>query len=146
MKNQIFVYSAKENAFYFAGSEAVFGTSWPVDAVSIEQSIFDEFAVTPKDGKRRVAGADGLPAWEDIPPPSDEDIKADAIAEAERKKSSLKAAASAEISWRQDAVDAGIATEEETAALSEWKKYRVLLMRVDTAKPVWPTPPGKQAS
>ncbi|EKJ3291390.1 tail fiber assembly protein, partial [Escherichia coli] len=23
----------------------------------------------------------------------------------------------------------------------EWKKYRVLLMRVDTAKPVWPVNP-----
>ncbi|HBR4554454.1 TPA: tail fiber assembly protein [Klebsiella pneumoniae] len=26
------------------------------------------------------------------------------------------------MSWRQDAVDAGIATTEEAAALSEWKK------------------------
>ncbi|MBA8060821.1 tail fiber assembly protein, partial [Citrobacter sp. RHBSTW-00104] len=34
----------------------------------------------------------------------------------------------------------------ETAALSEWKKYRVLLMRVDTSKPDWPTPPVEQAS
>ena len=42
----------------------------------------------------------------------------------------------------QDAVELGIATAEETAALSEWKKYRVLLMRVDTAKPEWPTQPG----
>ncbi|HAE7767435.1 TPA_asm: tail fiber assembly protein, partial [Salmonella enterica subsp. houtenae serovar 45:g,z51:-] len=46
----------------------------------------------------------------------------------------------------QDAVDAGIATDEETAALADWKKYRVLLMRVDTAKPEWPTLPGEQAS
>ncbi|HHG0003449.1 TPA: tail fiber assembly protein, partial [Escherichia coli] len=40
---------------------------------------------------------------------------------------------------------AEIATAEETAALSEWKKYRVLLMRVDTSNPVWPTPPAVQA-
>ncbi|MEF4955483.1 tail fiber assembly protein, partial [Escherichia coli] len=40
------------------------------------------------------------------------------------------------------AVDAGIATEDETAALSEWKKYRVLLMRVDTSKPEWPEKPA----
>ncbi|MGC6096571.1 tail fiber assembly protein [Citrobacter portucalensis] len=26
--------------------------------------------------------------------------------------------------------------------LSEWKKYRVKVMRVDTNKPEWPTPPG----
>lgn len=69
-----------------------------------------------------------------------------AIADAEREKLRLKAVADDEISWRQDAVEAGIATAEETAALSEWRKYRVMLMRVDTAKPVWPTPSGGQAS
>lgn len=53
---------------------------------------------------------------------------------AEQKRQTLKSVADTEISWRQDAVDAGIATEEETAALSEWKKYRVRLMRVDTSK------------
>lgn len=63
------------------------------------------------------------------------------VAAAEQKKSALRAATDAEIAWRQDAVDAGLVAEEETAALTEWKKYRVLLMRVDTAKPVWPVNP-----
>ncbi|EFH8813122.1 tail fiber assembly protein, partial [Escherichia coli] len=61
-------------------------------------------------------------------------------------KAALRAIADAEIAWRQDAVDVGIATEVETAALTEWKKYRVLLMRVETADPEWPTPPATQAS
>ena len=65
---------------------------------------------------------------------------------AEQKRRSLKSVADAEISWRQDAVDAGIATEEETAALTEWKKYRVMLMRVNPEKPEWPPLPGGQAS
>ncbi|MBA8030911.1 tail fiber assembly protein [Citrobacter freundii] len=65
---------------------------------------------------------------------------------AEQKRRSLKSVADTEISWRQDAVDAGIATEEETAALTEWKTYRVMLMRVDTSNPDWPTPPGELAS
>ncbi len=63
---------------------------------------------------------------------------------AEQKRRSLKSVADDEITWRQDAVDAGIATEEETVALSEWKKYRVRLMRVDTSKAPdinWPEPP-----
>ena len=63
-------------------------------------------------------------------------------------KNSLRLTADAEISWRQDAVDAEIATAAETAALAEWKKYRVLLMRVDTSKAPdieWPTPPDVQA-
>lgn len=70
--------------------------------------------------------------------------KMDAISAAELKKTTLKSAADAEISWRQDAVDAGITTTEEAAALSEWKKYRVLLMRIDTSKAhdiEWPTLP-----
>ncbi|MDM3432117.1 tail fiber assembly protein [Citrobacter sp. Cb023] len=61
-------------------------------------------------------------------------LKGEKIAEAEFRKAQLRAQADSEIAWRQDAVDAGIATEEETAALSEWKKYRVMLMRVDTSK------------
>ncbi|EAO9832641.1 tail fiber assembly protein [Salmonella enterica] len=63
------------------------------------------------------------------------------LAVAEREKTQLRTVADAEIAWRQDAVDAGIATEGETAALAEWKKYRVLLMRVDTTDPDWPTVP-----
>ncbi|KDT00544.1 caudovirales tail fiber assembly family protein [Escherichia coli 2-011-08_S4_C3] len=83
-----------------------------------------------------------MPAWVDIPPPTQEELSA----VAELRKANLRMRADSEINWRQDAVDAGVATEEETAALSEWKKYRVLLMRVDTEKPVWPTTPGEEAT
>ncbi|MDF3696555.1 tail fiber assembly protein, partial [Enterobacter hormaechei] len=44
----------------------------------------------------------------------------------------------------QDAVDLSMATEEEMASLSAWKKYRVLLNRVDTSEPdqiEWPESP-----
>lgn len=66
------------------------------------------------------------------------------VANAEQKKNSFRTTADAEISWLQDAVDAGIATDEETAMLASWKNYRVLLMRVDVTKAPdieWPTPP-----
>ncbi|HAT3770004.1 TPA: tail fiber assembly protein, partial [Citrobacter freundii] len=42
--------------------------------------------------------------------------------------------ASAKISPLQDAVDLGMATDEEVVQLTEWKKYRVLLNRVDISK------------
>lgn len=87
-------------------------------------------------------GDDGFPVL--VPYP--ELTKDEQQERAEQKRRSLKSVADTEISWRQDAVDADIATEEETAALTEWKKYRVMLMRVDTSKPDWPTPPGGQAS
>ncbi|XEI59905.1 hypothetical protein NMD03_27560 (plasmid) [Citrobacter braakii] len=82
-----FVYSSEQNAFWFADS-----TSAPADVVSVEKSVFEEFCVTPLDGKRRVAGDDGLPSWEEIPPPTAEEIKASAIAAAEQQNlsSSLK--------------------------------------------------------
>ena len=67
--------------------------------------------------------------------------QAAAVQAAEAQRASLLATANNEIAWRQDAVDADIATDEEKSALSAWRKYRVLLMRVDTAAPVWPTVP-----
>lgn len=111
--------------------------SWPTEYIEVTESVFTEFSATPPDGKIRGTDDDGMPAWVDIPPPTKEELSA----AAELKKANLRIQADSEIDWRQDAVDAGIATGEETAALAEWKKYRVLLMRVDTAKPVWPTPP-----
>ncbi|WP_410699939.1 tail fiber assembly protein [Citrobacter braakii] len=65
---------------------------------------------------------------------------------AEQQQQVLKSIADTEISWRQYAVERGKATEEEAAALIVWQDYRLDLMRVDTAKPDWPTPPGGQAS
>lgn len=45
----------------------------------------------------------------------------------------------------QDAVDISIATDEETARLTQWKKYRVMLSRIDvSAAPdiSWPVKPA----
>lgn len=63
------------------------------------------------------------------------------IAQAEAKKAELLSVATAAIAPLQDAVDLSEATEEETALLIEWKKYRVQVNRVDTSKPVWPETP-----
>ncbi|EIW8191864.1 lysis system i-spanin subunit Rz [Escherichia coli] len=55
------------------------------------------------------------------------------IREAEETKNSLMQVASEHIAPLQDAADLEIATEEETSLLEAWKKYRVLLNRVDTS-------------
>lgn len=58
-----------------------------------------------------------------------------------QKRNLLRLDADTEITWRQYAVDKGIATEGEVAQLDAWKIYCVKLMRVDTSKPEWPQPP-----
>ena len=47
------------------------------------------------------------------------------------QKKQLLSEANEQISYLQDAADAEIATEQETQLLAEWKKYRVLINRVD---------------
>lgn len=139
-----FIFSPSENLFFKKSLQDRYEQSglWPDDGFDVDDSIFIEFAGLPPSEKVRVVGEDGYPAWGDKPLPTQDEISASN----EVLKSALRAVADDEMAWRQDAVDAGIATEEEAAALAEWKKYRVLLMRVDTADPSWPTPPGQQAS
>ena len=82
----------------------------------------------------------GYPVWVDIPALSAKQL----VAQAEQIQRELRTDAESEISWRQDAVDSGIASAEEINALAEWKKYRVLLMRVDISKAPdieWPVKP-----
>ncbi|CAB5599950.1 Bacteriophage tail assembly protein [Citrobacter werkmanii] len=66
--------------------------------------------------------------------------------QAEAKKTELLSAATAAIAPLQDAVDIDISTEAEAALLLAWKKYRVLLNRVDTSNPEWPPHPDIKAS
>nr|WP_318564587.1 tail fiber assembly protein [Providencia stuartii] len=77
------------------------------------------------------------------PPVSKEQL----IAEAEQKKQSLLSEANNAIAPLQDAVDLEMATEEEITQLTAWKKYRVLLNRVDTSIAPdieWPEKPKEQ--
>nr|ELR5228490.1 tail fiber assembly protein [Providencia rettgeri] len=74
------------------------------------------------------------------PPVSKEQL----IAEAEQQKQLLLAEANNAIAPLQDAVDLGMATDDEKALLTTWKRYRVLLNRVDTSTAPdveWPEKP-----
>ncbi|HHJ4349391.1 tail fiber assembly protein [Citrobacter freundii] len=138
-----FYYSPTKNAFYCELHQeqyALAGT-WPADAVAVDESVYTEFATTTATaGKMRVAGTDGMPAWGDIPAPTKEEL----IASAGKEKELRISEASAKISPLQDAVDLGMATDEEVVQLTEWKKYRVLLNRVDISEAPdinWPDAP-----
>ncbi|ECJ7677207.1 tail fiber assembly protein [Salmonella enterica] len=66
------------------------------------------------------------------------------LREAEGAKSRLLQTAAEKIAPLQDAVDLEIATDDEKVQLDEWKKYRVLVSRVDTTNPDWPDVPVSQ--
>ncbi|KMW72065.1 tail assembly protein [Photorhabdus luminescens subsp. luminescens] len=71
-------------------------------------------------------------------------LKSHQIAEAKQKQAELLLQANETLSLLQDSVDLEIATTAEEAALLEWKKYRVLLARVDilqTPDIEWPEMP-----
>ncbi|HEO8445152.1 TPA: tail fiber assembly protein [Yersinia enterocolitica] len=140
------LWSAKNNAFFPV--EMIDGykiAGWEVeDAIEATNDILPFYGDAPEN-KIRGVNNEGMPHWVDIPSATAEELQEQAVA----KKSELKRVADSEISWRQDAVDAQIATVEEAAALSEWKKYRVLLMRVDTSVALdieWPIQPEESAS
>ncbi|HGP2643713.1 TPA: tail fiber assembly protein, partial [Salmonella enterica] len=59
----------------------------------------------------------------------------------EGTKNRLLQIASEKIAPLQDAVDLDEATDKEKASLLAWRKYRVLVNRVDTLNPDWPEQP-----
>nr|WP_072087845.1 tail fiber assembly protein [Yersinia pseudotuberculosis] len=81
----------------------------------------------PPAGKK-LGTANGRPAWVDAPPQS----KEKSVEFAQWYKDGLLSEARLIIDPLQDAIDLEMATDDEKATLLKWKKYRVLLGRVDT--------------
>lgn len=70
--------------------------------------------------------------------------KEDEIAEAETVKAELRLEADTAIAPLEDAVDLGLATDDEVSRLNEWRKFRIILNRIDTSTApdiTWPTQP-----
>ncbi|MEI9603260.1 tail fiber assembly protein [Enterobacter hormaechei] len=122
---------SKEIVHFSYDASAIF----PVNQIVVEiapENIPDEFIAA---GEKALGGAFLFVDGEITPAP------VDYVAEAQRKKMELLTQANNVIATLQDAVELAMATEEETALLQEWKKYRVLLSRVDAEKPDWPVAP-----
>lgn len=129
-------FSASTMSFY----DDAINVSIPADATEISDELHAEIFEGQRNGKIIIVGDNGLPALSEQLPLTHEEL----VSQANTRKLSLRAGADSEIAWRQDALDAGIATEQETAALADWKAYRVLLMRIDTLTApdiTWPPVP-----
>ncbi|PQQ41584.1 phage tail protein [Photorhabdus luminescens] len=131
MNDKNYVFSALNRAFYplLLQQNYIEAGSWPNDPLPVTDDIFNEFSGIPPIGKILSSGEDGLPCWENIPPPTKEEL----IFIAESQKTQFISLANEKITPLSDAVELDIATDEEMLLLKEWKKYRVMLNRVDTS-------------
>ncbi|MCG8709294.1 tail fiber assembly protein [Brenneria sp. 4F2] len=96
------------------------------------------------EGITLLAPATEFDQWDGAQWVTDTDAQRQALIQAAQQELSTRlTTANNRIQSLNDAVELGIATAEETAALNEWKKYRVLLNRIDTTviDIVWPQAP-----
>lgn len=137
-----YIYSAIDNAFYPVDKKEAYESAgtWPADGVEVTNDVFIEFISAPI-GKVRVAGDDGLPVWDDIPPPTHEELIAQAEAE---RQLLLDEASSVTADWRTElALD--IISERDKTKLINWMTYIKAVKAVDasTAPDVsWPEAPA----
>lgn len=139
-----FYYSASTNLILWSSlkDEYEMKNRWPDDALELTDEQATEFMNAPQEGKMRVAGADGLPAWADLPPPTQEEL----IASADTKKQYLIDHANAYINSKQWPGKAamGRLTDSEKEQYNDWLDYLDALENVDTSTSPninWPTPP-----
>lgn len=145
MSERIF-YSATTNGFYPYAliDDYTSAGNWPEDAVEITERWYSYLLEGQSVGKVIIANEYGSPELSDPPLPTEKEL----IAQAETNKSFLMTKANEVLAPLQDALDLGLATNEEKELLFAWKTYRVLLNRVDTsAAPqiVWPRVPENVA-
>ncbi|HAS8351662.1 TPA: tail fiber assembly protein [Vibrio vulnificus] len=140
MKN--YVYSATHNAFFPLSfiDEYTGLAGWDLsDAIEVDDTVYHMF-INPPEGKRRIAGKDGLPAWGDIPLPTNEEL----IAEAEAKKQTLLAEVNDETQILQTKLALKRIKPDELELLNVWLDYLDLLEAVDTSAAPnidWPQKP-----
>ena len=125
-----------DGAFYIDG----LNSHTPDNAIEINSDEYQRLFDGQANGKIIATGNDGRPILRDAPELTNEQLVALAV----RQRASLLATANAVIVPLQDAVDLGMATDAEGALLTEWRKYRVLLSRIDTSAAPdieWPATP-----
>lgn len=114
---------------------------WPENGIDVSDEVSAEFTGQPPEGKTIGVGTDGMPAWEDIPPPSREEL----ISAAEQMRQQLLAHADAVmLDWRTELM-LGEISDVNRAKLSAWMAYKNEVKSVEvTTVPEhvnWPVPP-----
>lgn len=114
------------------------------DAIAVSDEIFKEFTQDRK-GFRRTSGEDGMPAWEEIPPLTFEEIQQKNIDGTEQKKTQLIDEAREVISIWQTELQLGLISDSDKEMLIMWIEYIKKLNSIDTSTPLdieWPAEPA----
>ncbi|QFH62732.1 tail fiber assembly protein [Serratia marcescens] len=115
-------------------------TATPNDSTEHGREIYEK-ARAGQFGKVIISKAESGYVW-DGNQYIESKVDVEAIQAAEKKKYLLNEA-SEKISILSDAVDIGLATDIEKSNLIEWRKYRVLLNRIDNNhRDNWPEKPA----
>jgi len=152
------LFSELNQAFYLPGVD--YGDDLPSDSVDISEEEYRGFYLSINNGCRIYIKnnafeiSDKKPGkyhdWDSaslswvITEESRAKMDSDLIRSNVHKKQSLMAEASSTIAPLQDAVDIGIATDEEKSILDKWKNYRVVLNRLSVTSSSnvdWPAIP-----
>ncbi|HDS9455791.1 TPA: tail fiber assembly protein [Enterobacter asburiae] len=138
-----YIYSPVNGAFYNDELEADYRSAetWPDNYVSVLDEDYVSLMEGQADGKIIISDKNGYPVLAEPPAPTYEER----VSQATMQKNALMKTASDIITPLEDAAELGIATDEEAAALLGWKRYRVMLNRVDvnTAPDIqWPERPA----
>lgn len=137
MKN--YKWSSKNNSFF--PNEMIseyIENGWDLDdAIDVSDDVYARFQSPPL-GKIRSTDSEGMPCWIDVPDPTHDEL----LAMAEQRKLRHISEANLFIAPLQYAVDLEIVTTQEVEKLNDWKKYRILLNRIDTSTApniIWPS-------
>lgn len=138
------MYAFSNGNFYPLSMRGIYekSGSWPNEYIEVDESVFAEFSAAPPVGKVRGTGGDGMPAWVEIPPPTQEEL----IAQAEREKQHRIDTANEFMNGKQWPGKAAIGRlkGDELAHYNLWLDYLDELESVDTSTAPdinWPIPP-----
>ncbi|ELY2957384.1 tail fiber assembly protein [Enterobacter asburiae] len=140
---QKYLYAAETNAFYPLVKQTDYEAvgMWPEKGVEVDEALFVLFQ-SPPPGKIRVSGTNGMPAWADIPPLTQEEIIAKTIAIRNIKITEANTFIN-ERQWPGKAV-LGRLNEDEKRQYGLWLDYLEELEAVNAsaeADIIWPSQP-----
>lgn len=141
-----YIYDAKTNAFYPYSNKVNYLAAglWPETGVDFEEDGFAGWqADAAPAGKIRIAGADGMPSWADIPPPTHEELVASANTEKQKRIDQANDYMNSK-QWPGKAA-MGRLKDSDKEQYNAWLDYLDELEAVDTSTApdiTWPTPPA----